>query len=443
MSIIIKNTRLINPAQALDQTGSIKISEQGIIEAVYGASEEVAAGSNDRVIDFAGGIVSAGLFDMHCHFREPGFEYKETLLSGSNAAIAGGFTGVAVMPNTNPPIDNAPLASYISQQSKDIAVDIEVIGALTEGRKGQKISSYGDLHRVGVKALSDDGNALMNTGVMRLAFEYASTFGMLIIQHCEDEGLSGDGVMNEGYYSSLLGLRGIPKVSEPIILSRDLDLLKHLLDIKGTSLPSQPRYHAAHLSTKASIELVREAKKAGLPVTCEVTPHHFTLTDKDLFEANYDGNFVMKPALTTEADRHAILEGIADGTIDAIATDHAPHALHEKDCGLSHAAFGIVGLETSVGLTFTELVGKNRISAYRAIEMLSSAPRKIMSLPPIEISAGKIANLTLIDPNLEWTVDPGAFKSKSKNTPFTNRRLKGKAVGICNKGNIILDHARF
>ncbi|NTW50792.1 MAG: dihydroorotase, partial [Chlorobiales bacterium] len=313
----------------------------------------------------------------------------------------------------------------------------------TEGRKGQKISCYGELHQVGVKALSDDGNAVMNSRVMRLAFEYASTYNLLIIQHCEDEGLSGDGIMNEGYYSSLLGLRGIPKVSEPVILSRDLDLLKYLLEIKGLSLTGKPRYHAAHLSTKASIELMHEAKKNGLPVTCEVAPHHFTLTEKDLFESGYNGNFVMKPALTTESDREAILEGLQDGTIDAIATDHAPHAPHEKDCDLSHAAFGIVGLETSVGLVFTELVGKNRISAYRAIEMLSSAPRKILGLPPIEISAGKRANLTLIDPSLEWTVDPSAFKSKSHNTPFTNRRLKGKAVGIFNKGRMSLDPERF
>lgn len=443
MSIIIKNALLLNPAQALEQTGSIKISGEGIIEAVSIATGEITAGPDDRIIDFTGGIVSAGLFDMHCHFREPGYEYKETLLSGSNSAVAGGFTGVAVMPNTEPPVDNAPLASYISRLAQGFPIDIEVIGALTEGRKGQKISSYGELYGAGVKALSDDGNAVMSSAVMRLAFEYASTYNLLIIQHCEDEALSGDGVMNEGYYSSILGLRGIPGISEPVILSRDLDLLNYLIGTKGSSLQCKPRYHAAHLSTKASIELMRKAKKAGLPVTCEVTPHHFTLTEKDIFESNYNGNFIMKPALASQSDREAILEGIADGTIDAIATDHAPHASHEKDCSLSHAAFGIVGLETSVGLTFSELVWKNRISAYRAIELLSSAPRKIMGLQPIEIAAGKRANLTLIDPDFEWTVNPATFKSKSHNTPFSNRKLKGKAVGIFNKGRMILDPERF
>ncbi|KER09627.1 MAG: dihydroorotase [[Candidatus Thermochlorobacteriaceae] bacterium GBChlB] len=440
MSVVIQNARLINPAESLDRVGSMKISDTGIIEAVeFEASLPVSA--LDTVVEFSHGIVASGLFDMHCHFREPGFEYKETLETGAASAIEGGFTGVALMPNTDPPTDNASVATFIAHRSKKFPVEVEVIGALTVGRLGERIAPYGELFESGVKALSDDGSPVMNSRVMRLALEYASQFDLLVIQHCEDVHLSHGGVMNESVFSSLLGLRGVPSISESIVLSRDLELLRYLRDTKSHAMPVLPRYHVAHISTAKALDLVRLAKRDGLPISCEVAPHHFALTDKAVFESGYDGNFRMNPPLRSEHDRDAVLNAIADGTIDCIATDHAPHACHEKDCGISQAAFGIVGLETSVGLTFTELVHKGLLSPYRAVEMLSSTPRRLMRLPNVSFKAGQPANLTLIDPTYEWTVDTSKLTSKSKNSPFKNFRLRGKAVGIVSKGKVILAQA--
>ncbi|MFN3426798.1 MAG: dihydroorotase [Candidatus Thermochlorobacter sp.] len=442
MSIIICNARIINPAEGLDKKGSLQISDDGILENLWFADSvdlpSDVMHSHHEVIDFSDGIVASGLFDMHCHFREPGFEYKETIETGTRSALAGGFTGVAVMPNTEPPIDNAAVVAFIRERAASLPIDIEVIGAITVGRKGERIAPYGELAAAGVKALSDDGAPVMNSRVMRLAFEYASQFNLLLIQHCEDTALSYGGVMNESLYASLLGLRGIPSISESIVLSRDLSLLRYLLENKQGAMPHLPRYHVAHISVKEAVDLVRAAKQEGLPVTAEVTPHHFTLTDKDVFESGYDGNLRMNPPLRSERDREAILTAIADGTIDVIATDHAPHACHEKDCGISQAAFGIVGLETSVGLTFTTLVHTNRISAYRAIEMLSTNPRRVMNLPPIRFEIGKPLNATLIAPDLEWTVDTSCLVSKSRNSPFDNYTLRGKSVGIIHRGKVIL-----
>ncbi|ACF13764.1 dihydroorotase, multifunctional complex type [Chloroherpeton thalassium ATCC 35110] len=440
-STILKNALLINPAEKLNAVGSMKLSESGVIEAVALAPDELSAQPDDRVIDFTGRIICSGLFDMHVHFREPGYEYKETLETGSRAAVAGGFTGVAVMPNTNPPIDSAPVASYIFRKSEKLPIDIHVIGCITEGRKGEKIANYGELSGVGVCTLSDDGSAVMDVNVMRLAIEYATGFDMLLIQHCEDDHLSKKGVMNEGYFSSMLGLAGIPAISESTLLERDISLLKYLMESKGSAFRHTPRYHVAHVSTKTSLELVKRAKASGLPVTCEVTPHHFTLTEKDVFEANYDGNFIMKPPLCTESDKAAILEALVDGTIDAIATDHAPHASHEKSGGMAQASFGIIGLETAVGLTFTELVHKGIISTYRAIELLSSNPRRILKQAPVRFQPGETANLTFIDPSYNWTLQPENICSKSTNTPFMNRAFKGKSIGICSRGTVTINLA--
>lgn len=438
MSYLFQNARLINPAEMLDTIGSIRLSDSGVIEAIAFAPETLTALATDKVFDFSGKIIASGLFDMHCHFREPGFEYKEDLETGSRSALAGGFTGVALMPNTEPPIDNAQVATYLRYKAQSLPIEIEVIGAITAGRKGEKICNYGELWESGVRALSDDGSPVMNSRTMRLAFEYASMFDLLVIQHCEDTCLSAGGVMNEGVYSSLLGLRGIPSISETIVLSRDLNLIRYLLETKKGAMPHMPRYHVAHISTKEALKLVREAKAEGLCVSCEVTPHHFTLTDADVFKSGYDGNFRMNPPLRSQRDRDAILQALADSIIDAIATDHAPHACHEKECGIAQASFGIVGLETSVGLTFTELVHKDIISSYRAIELLSTIPRRLMKLPPIRFQVGTLANLSFIAPDEEWTVDTSQLKSKSKNSPFYNRRLKGKAIGTVFNGNIHL-----
>ncbi|MGQ9806446.1 MAG: dihydroorotase [Chlorobiales bacterium] len=438
MSYLFQNARLINPEETLDKIGSIRLSDSGVIEAIAFAPETLTPLATDKVFDFSGKIIASGLFDMHCHFREPGFEYKEDLQTGSRSALAGGFTGVALMPNTEPPIDNAQVATYLRHKAQSLPIEIEVIGAITAERKGDKICNYGELWETGVKALSDDGAPVMNSRTMRLAFEYAAMFDLLVIQHCEDTYLSAGGVMNEGVYSSLLGLRGIPSISETIVLSRDLNLIRYLIDTKKGTMSHLPRYHVAHISTKEALKLVRNAKAEGLLVSCEVTPHHFTLTDEDVFNSCYDGNFRMNPPLRSQRDRDAILQAIADELIDAIATDHAPHACHEKECGIAQASFGIVGLETSVGLTFTELVHKNIISPYRAIALLSTIPRRLMKLQPIRFQVGSPANLSFIDPDAEWTVDTSQLKSKSKNSPFYNRHLKGKPIGTAYGGKLLM-----
>jgi dihydroorotase len=273
---------------------------------------------------------------------------------------------------------------------------------------------------------------------MRLAFEYASNFDMLIIQHCEDKSLTQGAVMNEGLFSAQLGLKGIPEISEAIMLARDLLLMEYLEKHKLHDPIRKPRYHVAHISTGAALDLVRKAKRDGLAVTCEVAPHHFTLCDEELFHAENKGNYLMKPPLASRENLEALLEGLADGTIDAIATDHAPHASHEKECPADQAAFGIIGLETSVGLTITELVEKQVISMYRAIELLSVNPRTIMHLKPILFTPGAEANFTFINPDKKWTVTADSIHSKSSNTPFFNRALKGKSSGIFHKGQLLI-----
>ena len=436
MSFIFQNARILNPLEHLDATGSIKVANDGTIETVVYGNEDLPPSPDDRILDLGGQILAPGLFDMHCHFREPGQEYKETLESGSKAAVAGGFTGVALMPNTRPVIDSPLGVAYIRHHSTMLPVDLEVIGAMTEGSKGEHLAPFGKFRSYGVTAVSDDGSAIQNSQIMRLAFEYASNFDLLIIQHCEEKSLTEKAVMNEGLFSTKLGLKGIPDVSEAITLSRDLLLMHYLEQHKLHTPLKRPRYHVAHISTKAALDLVRKAKQDGLQVTCEVTPHHFTLTDEDLFHADRKGNYIMKPPLSSVENREALLEALADGTIDAIATDHAPHASHEKECPADQAAFGIIGLETSLGLTITELVEKKVITISRAIELMSVNPRKILNLKPILFTPGEQANFSIIDPEAEWIVTSSSLQSKSSNTPFLNRSLKGKATGIFHKGNL-------
>lgn len=436
MSFIFQNARILNPLEHLDATGSIKVANNGTIETVVYGNEDLPPSPDDRILDLSGQILAPGLFDMHCHFREPGQEYKETLESGSKAAVAGGFTGVALMPNTRPVIDSPLGVAYIRHHSTMLPIDLEVIGAMTEGSKGEHLAPFGKFRSYGVTAVSDDGSAIQNSQIMRLAFEYASNFDLLIIQHCEEKSLTEKAVMNEGLFSTKLGLKGIPDVSEAITLSRDLLLMHYLEQHKLHAPLKRPRYHVAHISTKAALDLVRKAKQDGLQVTCEVTPHHFTLTDEDLFHADRKGNYIMKPPLSSVENREALLEALADGTIDAIATDHAPHASHEKECPADQAAFGIIGLETSLGLTITELVEKKVITISRAIELMSVNPRKILNLKPILFTPGEQANFSIIDPEAEWIVTSSSLQSKSSNTPFLNRSLKGKATGIFHKGNL-------
>ncbi len=437
MSIIFHQARIINPAQNLDIRGSISISESGRIETIVTGNDAINPTDGDRIVDMNGKLLVPGLFDMHCHFREPGQEYKETLETGSRAAVAGGFTGVALMPNTKPVIDNPLGVAYIRQAAMNLPIDIEVVSAMTENSKGETLAPFGKLFASGVKAVSDDGTAIQNSQIMRLAFEYAANFNLLFIQHCEDTSLTAGGVMNEGEYSARMGLKGIPDIAEAITLGRDLLLIDYLQKHKLSSPLAAPRYHVAHISTRHALDLVRKARAEGLHITCEVTPHHFTLTEEDLFKADKKGNFIMKPPLCSHDNREALLEAIADGTIDAIATDHAPHAEHEKECPPDQASFGIIGLETSVGLTFSELVHTGRISLNRAIEMLSVNPRRILGLEPVLFEKDKAANFTLIDPEVTWTWESESIRSKARNSPFTGRTMKGKAMGIYHKGQLL------
>ncbi|NTW54759.1 MAG: dihydroorotase [Chlorobaculum sp.] len=438
MSTLFLNARLLNPAENLDTIGSMKIGDDGIIEQVATGGEPIPAQAGDNVIDLAGKVLAPGLFDMHCHFREPGQEYKETLETGSAAAVAGGFTGVALMPNTKPVIDSPLGVAYIRHHSAGLPIDLEVIGAMTAESRGEALAPYGKYASYGVKGVSDDGTAIQNSQIMRLAIEYAANFDLLLIQHGEDKHLTAGGVMNEGEVSAMLGLKGIPEVAEPIMIARDLQLIAWLKKHKLNGAVAEPRYHVAHISTAASVDLVRKAKASGLKVTCEVTPHHFTLTEHDLGDAVEKGNFIMKPPLVSEENRAALIEGIRDGAIDAIATDHAPHARHEKECPPDQAAFGIIGLETSLGLTITELVNKGIITLSRAIELLSTNPRRILGLETILFQPGRNANLCIIDPDCEWTVSDSDFGSKSRNTPFIGRTLRGKALGIYHNGKLIM-----
>ncbi|NTV01404.1 MAG: dihydroorotase [Chlorobiaceae bacterium] len=436
MGTIFQNARLINPSEQLDTKGSMRIDEVGIIDQVAIGSG-ITPREGDRIIDLEGKVLAPGLFDMHCHFREPGQEYKETLESGAAAAAKGGFTGVALMPNTRPVIDSPLGVAYIRHHSASLPVDLEVIGAMTAESKGEALAPFGKYCSYGVKAVSDDGTAIQNTQIMRLAMEYAANFDLLLIQHAEDRHLSAGGVMNEGPVSATLGLKGIPEVAESIMIGRDVQMLAWLKRHKLCGSLNEPRYHVAHISTAESVDLVRKAKAAGLKVSCEVTPHHFTLCDEDLVDAVDKGNFIMKPPLSSRESRQALIDGIVDGTIDAIATDHAPHAKHEKECPPDQASFGIIGLETSVGLSITELVDRNLVSLSRAIELLSTNPRRILGLETILFKTGEKANLCIIDPECAWTVDESDFRSKSRNTPFIGRSLKGRAVGIFHKGRYI------
>jgi dihydroorotase len=438
MSTLFLNARLLNPAEKLDTTGSMRIGDDGLIEQVTTGGDPIPAQEGDCVIDLAGKVLAPGLFDMHCHFREPGQEYKETLETGSAAAVAGGFTGVALMPNTKPVIDSPLGVAYIRHHSAGLPIDLEVIGAMTVESRGEALAPYGKFASYGVKAVSDDGTAIQNSQIMRLAIEYAANFDLLLIQHAEDKHLTSGGIMNDGAVSAMLGLKGIPEVAEPIMIARDLQLIAWLKKHKLNGAVAEPRYHVAHISTAASVDLVRKAKASGLSVTCEVTPHHFTLTEHDLGDAVEKGNFIMKPPLVSVENRDALIEGVRDGTIDAIACDHAPHAKHEKECPPDQAAFGIIGLETSLGLAITELVDKGVITLSRAIELLSTNPRRIMGLETILFQAGRKANLCIIDPGCEWTVSESDFGSKSRNTPFIGRTLRGKALGIYHNGKLIM-----
>ena len=424
MKLLIANGHLIDPNEN-QNSGKNLLIEDGKVVAWIGQNE--SAPEDAEVFDATGLIVAPGFIDLHVHLREPGQEHKETIATGCAAAVAGGFTSVCPMPNTNPINDNAAITRYMIEQAEHAGLaNIFPIGAITKSSDGRELAEMGEMKAAGAVAVSDDGRPVPNAGMMRRAMEYAKDFDLPVIDHCEDKSLSSGGVMHEGKISLLLGLKGMPALAEEIDAVRDILLAKE----------TEAHIHIAHVSTKGAIEIIRRAKNEGINVTCEVTPHHFTLTDAAV--EGYDTNTKMSPPLRSEEHLEAILEAIKDGTIDAIATDHAPHHADEKALEYDRAPFGITGLETAVGLAFNELVHKGIIGLVRFVELCSANPAKIFKLENRgTLKVGSIADVTIHDPHLEWTYKNAASKSKSKNSPFDNWNFTGAAVATIVGGRIV------
>ncbi|MEO7672532.1 MAG: dihydroorotase [Pyrinomonadaceae bacterium] len=424
MKLLIANGHLIDPA-APENTGMNVLIENGRVSAWLRHNEPVPEGC--EVFDALGMIVAPGFIDMHVHLREPGQEHKETIASGCEAAVAGGWTSVCPMPNTNPVNDNAAITRYMIEQAERAALaNIFPIGAITKSSDGSELAEMGEMKAAGAVAVSDDGRPVPNSGIMRRAMQYAKDFDLPVIDHCEDKSLSHGGVMHEGRTSLLLGLKGMPALAE------ELDVVRDILLAKETGA----RIHIAHVSTKGAIEAIRRAKNEGINVTCEVTPHHFTLTDKSV--EGYDTNTKMSPPLRSDEHVEVLLEGLRDGTIDAIATDHAPHHADEKALEYDRAPFGITGLETAVGLAFNELVNKGIIGLVRLVELCSSNPAKIFNLNDRgTLKPGSIADVTLIDPHKAWTYNNSDSRSKSKNSPFEGWNFTGQAVATFVAGKLV------
>ncbi|MCK9377558.1 MAG: dihydroorotase [Syntrophobacterales bacterium] len=424
MSLLISGGLVVDPSRNLEAPQDLLI-ENGKIAALAAPGTIPADGR--RVIAAANLVVAPGLIDMHVHLREPGEEYKETILTGTRAAVAGGFTAVAAMPNTRPVNDNAAITRFILEQAMIAGLArVYPVGAISMGSLGQTLSEYGDQKEAGAVAFSDDGRPVMNPMLMRRALEYARTFALPLIAHEEDLDLRGDGVMHEGRISLELGLRGIPSAAEEAMIFRDLALLQ----LTGG------RLHIAHISAFGSVALIRQAKAAGLTVTAETAPHYFSLTDETV--KGYDTNAKVNPPLRTAADVAAIKEGLADGTLDAIACDHAPHTSLEKDLEFEAAAFGLIGLETSLGLSL-KLVHDGVLTLAQLVAAMSTNPARILGVPGGTLAVGSPADLTLIDLNRHWTVDANTFASKSRNCPFHGWTLQGKAVMTIVGGRVVFE----
>ncbi len=420
MKLLVQGGRVIDPANNIDTEMDVLIEDGKIVAVGKNLKSDGA-----EIVDAAGMLVTPGLIDIHVHLRDPGYEYKEDIISGTKAAAAGGFTSVACMPNTKPIIDNKAVTRYIIEKAeKEGFARVYPVGSITKGLDGDCISEMGDMKEAGCVAFSDDGKPVTSSELMRCALDYSKPFNTVIITHAEDLDLVGDGVMNEGFVSTELGLKGIPWVAEDAATARDV----MLCEFTGA------RLHVAHVSTKGSVEIIRAAKKRGVKVTGEAAPHHFTLTDEAV--RGYNTNAKMNPPLRSAEDVAAVREGLADGTLDAIATDHAPHHIDEKNVEFKIAMNGIVGLETALPLTL-ELVSDKVIDLNRAIELLTSGPASILNLPVGTLTVGALADVSIIDLNKEWIVSAKDLISKSKNTAFDKRKMKGAAVATILGGRLI------
>ena len=418
--ILIQNGKVVRPG--MPTAMSDVLIQSGVITSIR---RGVKTPEHCTVINADGKLVCPGFIDLHTHLREPGFEHKETIWTGSAAAVAGGFTTICCMPNTDPVNDNKAVTEFILRKARAAGLArVLPIGAITARLCGDELAVIGELALAGCVALSDDGHPVSSSLMMRRAMEYATVFGLTIVDHCEDRELSGNGVMHEGLISTSLGLLGIPAAAEDVMVARDIALA----EMTGC------RLHLAHVSTAGAVRLVREAKARGVPVTAEVCPHHFTLTDEAVGE--FDTRAKVNPPLRAESDVHAVRNGLADGTIDAIATDHAPHALEETEMDFDHAPFGITGLETALGLTLS-LVEDGVLDLESAVRALTLNPAKAFGLDGGELREGGIADVTIVDPDEEWVVDSSTFQSKGRNTPFEGRALKGRVVTTIVGGRVV------
>ncbi len=421
MNLLIKNGRVIDPETKLDGRRDVLIEGNRIA-----AIEHAIDKADVRTLDASGLIAAPGFLDIHVHLREPGIEHAETIESGSKAAAAGGFTAVCCMPNTIPVNDSAQVTSFIVERARRYAlVHVHPIGAITKGSKGEQLADIGAMRAEGAAAISDDGIPVMNSGVMRRAMKYAASFGMTVIDHCEDLNLSGGGDIHEGVQSSRLGLRGIPASAEDVMVARDIVL----------AAETGAHVHIAHISTRNSIAMVRQAKRLGLPVTAEVTPHHFAIADEHI--RSYDSNYKMKPPLRTGSDIEAAVEGIADGTIDCIATDHAPHTGNMKMQEFERCPFGIIGLETALGLALEKLYHSGCVDLMRLVRLFTTGASDCLGLRRGRLFAGGPADVTLFSTEREWTYDINATLSKSKNSPFDGCRFKGGPAATIVDGLVV------
>jgi dihydroorotase len=415
VKLLVRGGRVVDPSQDLDGPLDVLL-EDGEVARI---DEEISPPRQAAVVDAAGAIVAPGLIDIHVHLREPGQEYKETVRTGTLAAAAGGFTAVACMPNTDPVNDNRSVTEHIlSEARRHGFARVYPVGAASKGLAGEVLAEMGELARAGAVAVSDDGRPISNPELMRRALLYAQHFGLPVVQHAEDLALTGEGVMHEGEWSARLGLPGIPGLAEDVMVGRDLLLLEE----------TGGRYHVAHLSTARALDLVRAAKRRGLAVTCEVTPHHLLLTDEAVAETGFSTHTKMKPPLRSAGDREALAAGLADGTVDAIASDHAPHHADEKDVEFSLAPFGIVGLETTLALCLDHLVRPGIIDLARLVDLLSTGPARVLGLPGGTLRPGSPADLTLFSLDRRMTVRASDFRSKSRNTPFEGWKLRGRPL---------------
>lgn len=422
MKLLIKNGHIVDVKSRIDGIFDLLVVDGRIAE----ISKKIDDGGSE-VINAKGKYVLPGLVDAHCHLRDPGFEYKEDIESGTRSAAVGGFTSIACMPNTNPVIDNEAVVKYVLNKAKQEGyVNVFPIGAITKGQKGEELAEIGELKFAGAVAISDDGKPVKSSSLMKKALQYASMFDMTVISHCEDLDLAEDGVMNEGYMSTIMGLKGIPAAAEETMVARELILAEY------TGLP----LHIAHVSTALSVEMIRNAKKRGVNVTCETCPHYFSLTEEAC--ADYNTNAKVNPPLRTASDVLAIIEGIADDTIDIIATDHAPHHADEKNLEFSLAANGIIGFETALPLAVTYLIKPGIIKMSKLVEKMSLNPSRILSLNKGSLDIGSSADITIIDINDEVTIDIGKFQSKARNSPYGGRKLFGSVWSTIVDGRVIV-----